>query len=128
MEMEVWKALGINDKDKEWEWLDITWSDAWFPFVFFLVLCNNFPRHKTTLFYSRLFTSGWKGPSSQACSAGTQEMQNSSATKWEVPRKLSWYFLQTISHLKNIFSFSFSNWRFFLFIFIHCSKNKIKMN
>lgn len=28
MEMEVWKALGINDKDKEWEWLDITWSDA----------------------------------------------------------------------------------------------------
>ncbi|XP_011029378.1 PREDICTED: putative ripening-related protein 6 [Populus euphratica] len=30
MDMEVWKALGINDKDKEWEWewLDMTWSDA----------------------------------------------------------------------------------------------------
>jgi hypothetical protein len=24
----VWKALGVNEKNKEWGWMDITWSDA----------------------------------------------------------------------------------------------------
>ncbi|KAG6781061.1 hypothetical protein POTOM_013942 [Populus tomentosa] len=24
----VWKALGVNEKDKEWGWMDVTWSDA----------------------------------------------------------------------------------------------------
>ncbi|KAG6781059.1 hypothetical protein POTOM_013940 [Populus tomentosa] len=24
----VWKALGVNEKNKEWGWMDITWSYA----------------------------------------------------------------------------------------------------